>query len=111
MSDDVPNLWCKACGAAAHVVGKRSHEQACRKGPVVWTDVNPHARKPKPAPAADPMANVVPIPGVRKPRVARGGPSTYRYRDPEKWRAYMRAYMQRWRARRKAHALPQDTRR
>ena len=38
--------------------------------------------------------------------LARG--STYRHRDPDKWRAYMKDYMRGYRARRKANAGHQD---
>jgi hypothetical protein len=49
----------------------------------------------RPARAGRKLEEVVPVdqsPTDARPSVKVRGPS-YRYRDPEKWRAYMRAYM------------------
>jgi hypothetical protein len=78
--------WCKGCGALASMVGKATHERNCRAGPVTWTRVNPHRPVLRPVPAAKPADDRPP--GARRR-------TTYRYRDPDKWRAYMRDYMRR----------------
>jgi hypothetical protein len=78
---------CPSCGANRNVVGIRHN---CRPPPAA----------PKPVP---PPKLVEGRPRLVRPApvVKPDGPksSTYRYRDPDKWRAYMRLYMQRYRRR------------
>jgi hypothetical protein len=99
-------LWCQACGASTALVDKTTHQRNCRAGPVTWTSNNPHkpsaAEPPPPAQsdmANDGMANVIHMANEgNTPGRNRASP-TYRYRNPDKRRAYMAAYMRTYRKR------------
>ena len=78
MTNDMTNLHCVRCGANLALVGRMHNCSGALlvKGP---PPVVPAPVKVVAPPAAEPK-------------------SSYRYRDPDKWRAYMRGYMAKRRA-------------
>lgn len=101
--------YCPICGANIGLVGPR-HRCVPRAKPdwIIAAEAKAGAAANAPEPAAA-VASVSQSDVVNAPDVTNSEPPmtnatkvTYRYRDADKWRAYMRAYMAKRRSRRLA---------
>jgi hypothetical protein len=98
MADANPEPWCNTCRSSKWC-GRPcgSVHKFAKPDPARDMVLKAARRRSAKAPAAvanvSHMANVVA--NISKPGVANAYPPTYRYRDPEKRRTYMRDYMRR----------------
>ncbi len=80
-NNDMTNDRCPGCGALYALVGHRHRCAGSSSSPQKGVTV-PVEKVPK---------------KIKKPKkevaVSKRGPPAYKYRDPDKWRAYMREYM------------------